>query len=119
MEKKRSDEEGEMIFVYNASSDFFSRLSDFAHKIISPETYSCNLCQITHGNTGMHREWAEFIQELPYKVSFEYKDQWLSYHDFPIVLLKKGDEIITFLSPEELNNAGSLEELISWIKEKL
>ena len=114
-----SDGERELIFVYNVSSDLIGRLKGFAHKIISPQTNSCNLCQVTHGNIRMHREWAEFIQELPYKVSFQYKDQWDNYHDFPVVLLKKGEEIITVLSPEELNQAELLEELIDLVKEKL
>jgi hypothetical protein len=119
LKKIKSEEEVELIFVYNASSDFFSRLNDFAHKIISPQTYSCNLCQLTFGNIGMHMEWAEFIKELPYKVKFHYKDQWLNYHHFPVVLLKRGEEINTVVSPEELHQAESLKELIDVINEKL
>lgn len=117
--EKDKSEEVELMFVYNASSGFFSKLNDFAHKIISPQTYPCILCQITHGNTRVLREWAEYIQELPYKVSFQYKDQWLNYHHFPVVLLKNREKINTIVSPEELNQAESLKELIDLINEKL
>ena len=39
----------ELIFIYNAKSGFVNEMVDFAHKIISPETYECNLHFITYG----------------------------------------------------------------------
>ncbi len=39
-----------LIFVYNANSDLFSTVTDFAHKILSPSTYQCQLCALTYGN---------------------------------------------------------------------
>ena len=37
----------ELIFIYNAKSGFINELVDYAHKIISPETYESNLYAIT------------------------------------------------------------------------
>ena len=39
---------GKLIFIYNADSGLFNTVTDIAHKIFSPETYSCNLCALTH-----------------------------------------------------------------------
>ena len=65
----------ELIFIYNAKSGLVNELIDFAHKIISPETYDCNLCTITYGTFAMEKNWANYIQELPVKSIFTYKDK--------------------------------------------
>ena len=36
----------EYLFVYNAKSDKLHKYLDFAHKIISPKTYACDLCSL-------------------------------------------------------------------------
>jgi len=108
----------ELIFVYNVDSDFFSRVVDFAHKTVSPGTYACSLCRITHGPFTMHREWADFLQALPYKVSFQYKDQWKGpelAEGFPLVLLKEGKETKVLLTASQLDSVKSVQELIDLI----
>jgi len=45
-----------LIFVYNAESGTMNSAIDFAHKMLSPETYECNLCRITYGNFAMKKE---------------------------------------------------------------
>ena len=47
----------ELIFIYNAKSGLVNELLDFAHKIISPETYNCNLCAITYGTFAMDKNY--------------------------------------------------------------
>ena len=37
-----------LIFVYNAGSGKLNALFDMAHKIVSPTTYECSLCALTH-----------------------------------------------------------------------
>ena len=37
-----------LIFIYNAKSGLVNEMIDFAHKIVSPETYECNLCAISY-----------------------------------------------------------------------
>ena len=41
------EDESELIFVYNAKSGMVNELLDFAHKIVSPSTYNCNLYAIS------------------------------------------------------------------------
>lgn len=63
-----------LVFVYNAKGGIAHTLMNYVHKIVSPKTYTCSLCAVTHGNLGMKRRWSAFIQSLPVKVSFRYAD---------------------------------------------
>ena len=111
----------ELVFVYNARSDLFSKATDFAHKIISPSTYSCSLCRLTHGPLGMHREWAAFIQSLPYEISFLYKDQVKANPkmDLPQVWLQDDANSKVLVEAAELKIIPSLEALMGLIRERL
>lgn len=64
-----------LVFVYNANSGFTSRLIDSLHKSISPNTYSCDLCSLTHSNFGMKKEWRKFLNELPVEKIFIHKNE--------------------------------------------
>ena len=114
-------EEKELIFVYNALSDLFSKASDFAHKIISPNTYSCSLCSLTHGHFGVHREWTDFIQRLPYQIKFLYKDQVTtnSNVELPQICLQQGTSKQVLIDAAELNAVSSLEALMILIRTRL
>ncbi|MCY4438269.1 MAG: hypothetical protein OXE05_13160 [Chloroflexi bacterium] len=69
------DVERRIVFVYNADSGHLAQLKDYVHKIVSPETYPCSLCQITYGNLGMKRAWRRFVQELPHPAVFAHRDE--------------------------------------------
>ena len=114
-------EEKELVFVYNARSDLFSKATDFAHKVISPSTYSCSLCSLTHGPLGMYREWAAFINSLSIKASFRYKDQVESHpqEDLPQVWLRSGGDKDLLIDAAELNAVPTLEALMELIKQRL
>jgi hypothetical protein len=114
-----------LIFVYNADSGFFSTLTDFAHKIISPDTYSCNLCKITYGNTGVKKEWKDFIQSLSIKSEFLHKDEFIKKYpdennqEFPCVFVLQNNKLKLLISAKEINSVDSLDSLISLTKNKL
>ena len=38
----------EIVFIYNAKSGTVNSLIDWAHKIVSPDTYECSLCSMTY-----------------------------------------------------------------------
>ncbi len=65
----------EIVFIYNAKSGTVNSLIDWAHKIVSPDTYECSLCSITYDNLGKKAEWSTFLRELKIKSTFIYKDQ--------------------------------------------
>ena len=63
----------ELIFIYNAQKGRLNSLIDYIHKTVSPRTYSCNLCAITH-NFKKKIKWDNFVQNFPHKIKFYYKD---------------------------------------------
>lgn len=115
----------ELIFVYNASSSIFSQLTDYAHKIISPETYSCNLCKITYDNLGMKSKWKTFIKSLNLNVTFLHKDELKSrYPEFsksklPMAFLKQNNKVSQLISAKEINSVKTLDGLMELADAKL
>ena len=116
---------GTLIFVYNADSEFFSLVSDFAHKIISPETYACNLCKLTYGNFFIKKDWKDFIENLRIEKLFYHKDQFCQkYPDFaglklPAVLVFRNGTISEIIGAEELNRLNSLNDLKNLLLQRL
>jgi hypothetical protein len=133
-----------LIFVYNANSGTINSLIDSAHKIISPATYDCRLCDLTFGVFKENELWSRFREsikqthptlqlEFLHKDEFEkqYWSKWLPKYNYPIIL-STSDEVQdyndgfgtnsgmdTFLSAEEMNQIEDIEILISMIQEKL
>lgn len=104
-----------LLFIYNADTGFFSKLTDFAHKAISPATYDCNLCALTHGTFTMKQEWADYIKSLPMEAEFIYRDAWKSGAEhmvYPLVALQTAEnEVKVLLNAKQLNALKSLQEL--------
>jgi len=84
-----------LLFVYNAKSGKLNNLFDVAHKIISPTTYSCKLCSLTHGVFSETKEWESFKKTSSLQMEFFYIDEFLKQfkeHEeiqeisFPVVL---------------------------------
>ena len=113
----------ELIFIYNAKSGFINELVDFAHKIISPETYESNLYAITYGTFKKEKRWVDYIQSLPIKCVFTYRDK-LSEHkiknvNLPAVFLRNGRELKEIIFSREINNLSDLQQLIEIVDIKL
>jgi hypothetical protein len=113
----------QLIFAYNSDKGLFGSLTDFAHKIISPATYQCQLCALTHGNFSMKSEWKSFMEMLPVKALFLYKNEFLKKYEistsFPAVFIEKNGMLKTFLSTENIEQFKTLQELIDAISFKL
>jgi hypothetical protein len=105
----------QLIFVYNANSDMFSTISDFAHKILSPSTYDCKLCALTYGNFSEKKEWKDFIQNFPVDTVFFHKDEFIKLYNketaLPVVFIKTNEEILELILKHEIENCTSLEQL--------
>ncbi|AKD05146.1 hypothetical protein POKO110462_14300 [Pontibacter korlensis] len=111
-----------LLFVYNAKTGFFNKLTDLTHKIVSPGTYPCSLCALTYGKFNMFEEWAEYIENLPLEVEFQYKDEWQHrdvYDQYPLVALQREQKLEVLLRAEELNAMKTLEELKNRLNEVL
>ena len=113
----------ELIFVYNANSSLFSTVTDFAHKILSPSTYQCQLCALTYGNFTMKQEWKSFIESLSLTTSFlhndEFEKQYKMNAALPAVFLSKANSINELITKQEIESCQSLADLKTLIENKL
>jgi len=114
-----------LLFVYNADSGVFNQLGDFAHKLISPSTYQCNLCRLTYGNILMKEEWKAFLNSLTFNKVFLFRKGFrirfpdLKNIQLPAILLESEGSLRILVSAEELNKLESLSELVEFIKIKV
>ena len=118
-----SEENLELIFIYNAKSGVVNELIDFAHKIVSPETYDCNLCAISYGAFSMKKKWSTYIETLPFKSTFTYKDKFskngYSNLKFPSVFIRSNEKLEEIISATEINEINNLDQLIVLLNQKL
>ena len=122
-EKKKNQQ---LLFVYNARSGTKNAIWDSLHKVFSPSTYDCNLCDITYGLMAENRLWKRFRERSNMAMSFLHKDEFQNRYPnkfvksvtFPIVLVENGNGLETFISTTELNALNSAKELIGLIQER-
>jgi hypothetical protein len=108
----------QLVFVYNADAGFFNLAADVAHKIFSPATYPCHLCDLTHGVLRMRPEWAQFIQESPVGLVFLHRDEFHAQYaewraePLPAVWMDVGTGTLQLLlDAQTLNAINTLEAL--------
>ncbi|MCL5245875.1 GTPase [Cellulophaga sp. 20_2_10] len=115
-----------IVFVYNANSGLSSSMLDSAHKIFSPSTYNCNLCDITFGVFKENTVWKKFREETNLEFEFLHKDEFkVSYPEseffntsLPIILKDDQGVLKNFIPTEELNQLKKAEDLINLINGK-
>jgi hypothetical protein len=117
-----------LVFVYNADSGVFNTLSDIAHKLISPETYQCNLCNLTHGYFQAHEEWTTFLDDLDADIDFLHRDEFVKQYandssvdevDLPAIFVKNGDGLKLWVDKEVINKMTSTDDLMEMIRAAL
>ncbi len=113
----------ELIFVYNANSGRANKMWDAVHKMVSPTTYDCELCTLTHHSFGAHSKWQSFLKEAKVSVKVYYKDQFERTFDskmeFPAVLFYENSVVRTILDKKELKHINELEDLLVLLEQKL
>ena len=116
-------DESELIFIYNAKSGLVNEFLDFAHKIVSPSTYNCNLCALSYGNFSMKKKWSDYISSLPVKSTFTYKDKVSEYgYDnikLPSIIFKDKSKSKVIISSEEINKLKKIDHLINILSDRL
>lgn len=119
-------EDTKLIFIYNANSGMRNALLDGAHKALSPNTYQCNLCDLTFGVINEKRAWKKFREEGNLNMEFIHKDEFKKEYaskfgykfEFPIILVIVDNELQVFISTKELNELDNTEALIELIKKR-
>ena len=117
------EDESELIFIYNAKSGIVNEFLDFAHKIVSPSTYNCNLCALSYGNFTMKKKWSDYISSLPVRSTFTYKDKVSEYgYDnikLPSIIFQNKSKSKVIISSEEINKLKKIDQLINILSDRL
>ena len=97
-----------------------------AHKWLSPETYDCELCALTHNSFAEVTAWKNFRQSGEIQMHFYHKNEfekafrskWLPKYDFPIILIEADRGLEVFIAADELKKLETVEGLIAAVEEK-
>jgi hypothetical protein len=114
-----------LLFVYNADGGLFNLLADMAHKALSPQTYACRLCALTHGAFGMRDDWKRFLQGVESPKVFLHRDEFRRAYGLddvalPAVFRKEDDgRVEPLLTAIEIDATGSLDDLKRLLSERL
>lgn len=113
-----------LIFVYNADSGVFNLAADIAHKIFSPQTYSCNLCAITHSTFGMKNEWRDYLATLKVPFEFLHADELKAEYqikavDLPAIFRQENNDMKMIIDSAAINACRTIDDLKRIINEKL
>lgn len=107
------------IFVYNADSGKLNAILDMAHKMLSPDTYQCALCALTHNALSEKSAWSEFKKNFAINLEFLHKDEFEQQHNasftYPVIL-EDNNSLRVVLSAEDISQISSTEELISQLR---
>ena len=111
-----------LIFVYNSDSGTAGELLDLGHKTLSPSTYRCSLCELTHDTLAEKERWREFRRSIGLPMEFfhrdEFEEQYDLRFDYPVILMKD-NEIEVLLRKERIDAVASLEELIETVRQEI
>ena len=118
--------EGILVIVWNADGGWQHALMDSLHKVVSPSTYSCKLCQLTHGLAGPKAEWSKFLKAFVGEVRIYHRDQFEKSPiaknfpgiEFPVVLIRRSGKWQILLSKAEIFQFENLNELLNELKRR-
>ena len=119
------DKNSGLVFVYNADRGFFNMMADISHKVLSPSTYPCNLCGLTHGAFSMRKEWRDFLAKIKPPLTFLHRDEFRKEFkledDLPAIYIKdlRTDNLRPFIDAPTLKAITGLEDLKQMINDKL
>ena len=119
------DKNSGLVFVYNADRGFFNMMADISHKVLSPSTYPCNLCALTHGTFSIRKEWRDFLAKIKPPLTFLHKDEFRKEFkledELPAIYIKdlRTEELRPFIDAPTLKALTGLEDLKHIISDKL
>lgn len=120
----KSGENSTLIFVYNTNSGTINSILDSINIIVSPKHEKCNLHLLTFGLTGQKKSWKNFIKKLEPKVNFLHKNEFKKKYNvknakFPSVFINHETKIKLIISPAEINQCKTADELQTLVQDKI
>ena len=113
-----------LVFVYNAEAGLLNGIMDSIHKVVSPSTYTCDLCAITYGLTTMNSEWRAWLEQLDMPAQFfhraDFRKAWPDANmRLPAILMEKDDRLTTLVAADAFEGIKHVDQLIAVLEEKL
>lgn len=112
-----------LVFVYNADSGLVAALFDSAHKLLSPSTYDCQLCALTHGLAGPREQWSAFLKTLDVPMEFLHRDEFrrrfpqlIGSTALPAIFRKRGGALEPVLDGTALRGMTDLDALMEFVR---
>jgi membrane protease subunit (stomatin/prohibitin family) len=109
------------VFAYAVDGGTMSSIVNYAHKMVSPGTYRCNMCALTYGTFGTKKEWTKFIESLARETIFLHRDEFNERYPavedaLPAVFVERDGTLSIVVDAREMSTAKTLDELIATIR---
>ncbi len=114
-----------LVFVYNANAGLLAGAIDSVHKTLSPDSYACNLCAVTHGIFAMRPQWRQYLKELPIDADFYHRPDFrvafpqLAGERLPLVGRVEQEQFTILLDADALGKIATVDELVAALQTKL
>jgi hypothetical protein len=107
-----------LLFVYGNDSGVVNSVIHAIHKIVSPATYTCNLCALTYGPLRPRAAWSRALAKLGAETMFLHRDEMLARYGrdqppLPAVFVLEGDRPTLLISKAEIAGCSDLDALIA------
>jgi hypothetical protein len=112
-------------FVYNADAGIAAGIMDSIHKVVSPDTYACDLCAITHGLARMNPKWKAWLKTLPFPTRVYHRPDFRATYPamgdvaLPLVLVERGGQPQVLIAAEDFAGVDGVDALIALIEHRL
>ena len=108
-----------IIQVYNADGDALSVVIDAIHKVMSPASYPCSLCNVSYGPLSVRTKWRNYLGRLDADVLSLHRDEFRGRFpatdvELPAILIQEpGAEPRVLLSKYRLDTIRDVDDLIA------
>ena len=97
---------------------------DSAHKILSPKTYQCRLCDLTYGAFKEKKAWKNFRKQNDMEMKFLHADEFEKLYkskfrpafQLPVVLIENQYDLDVLISSKGLDKIKDCQSLIDKVK---
>jgi hypothetical protein len=113
-----------LVFVYNADAGFMNGMMDSLHKTMSPDTYECALCAITHGFFSMDKSWRAYLKALPIDAAFFHRKDFAEAYPstqtvLPAILLDHDGALSELVGAKEMKALTDVNALSAALDQSL
>lgn len=113
-----------LLFVYNANAGLVAGMMDSVHKLVSPQTYACDLCAITYGLTRMNPEWKAWLKAQAFEAVFYHRPDFRAAYpgvaaELPVILTEREGAVEPLIGADDFKRTPSVDALIALIEARL